>query len=30
MRLPPQATHAIEVDANAPHRFHGIRIEFKA
>ncbi len=27
--LPPQATHAIEVDADAPHRFHGIRIEFK-
>jgi len=29
VRLPPQATHAIEVDADAPHRFHGIRIEFK-
>jgi hypothetical protein len=28
-RLPPHATHAIEVDADAPHRFHGIRIEFK-
>ena len=28
-RLPPQATHAIEVAADAPHRFHGIRIEFK-
>jgi hypothetical protein len=30
VRLPPQATHAIEVDAEAPHRFHGIRIEFKS
>ena len=30
VRLPPQATHAIEVDADAPHRFQGIRIEFKA
>ena len=30
VRLRPQATHAIEVDADAPHRFQGIRIEFKA
>lgn len=29
LRLPPQATHAIEVDFSAPHGFHGIRIEFK-
>jgi len=29
LRLPPQATHAIEVDAGAPHGFQGIRIEFK-
>jgi hypothetical protein len=30
VRLPPQATHAIEVAADAAHRFHGIRIEFKS
>ena len=29
LRLPPQPAHAIEVDADAPHRFHGIRIELK-
>src|SRR3712207_2232818 len=29
IRLPPQAPHAIEVDAEAPQGFHGIRIEFK-
>ncbi len=29
LRLPPQPTHAIEVDADAPHGFHGVRIEFK-
>jgi hypothetical protein len=29
VRLPPQATHAIEVAADAPHRIHGIRIEFR-
>ncbi len=29
LRLPPQPTHAIEVDADAPHGFRGIRIEFK-
>jgi hypothetical protein len=29
LRLPPQPLHAIEVAADAPHRFRGIRIEFK-
>lgn len=29
LRLPPQKAHAIEVAANAPHAFRGIRIEFK-
>jgi hypothetical protein len=29
LHLPPQAAHAIEVDADARHRFHGIRFEFK-
>jgi hypothetical protein len=27
--LPPQRLHAIEVAADAPHGFRGIRIEFK-
>jgi hypothetical protein len=29
LRLPPQAPHAIEVDADAPCRFQAIRIELK-
>ena len=29
LRLPPQRLHAIEVAADAPHGFRGIRIEFK-
>ncbi|MBO1908166.1 hypothetical protein KHP60_20020 [Microvirga sp. 3-52] len=29
LRLPPQRLHAIEVAADAPHSFRGIRIEFK-
>ena len=29
LRLPPQRTHAIEVAADAPYGFRGIRIEFK-
>ena len=27
--LPPQRAHAIEVAADAPHGFRGIRVEFK-
>jgi predicted metal-dependent enzyme (double-stranded beta helix superfamily) len=30
IRLPPQKVHAIEVAADAPHPFRGIRIELKA
>jgi hypothetical protein len=29
LRLPPQRLHAIEIAADAPHGFRGIRIEFK-
>ena len=29
LRLPPQRLHAIEVTADAPYGFQGIRIEFK-
>jgi hypothetical protein len=29
LRLPPQRLHAIEVAADAPHSFRGIRVEFK-
>jgi predicted metal-dependent enzyme (double-stranded beta helix superfamily) len=29
LRLPPQRLHAIEVAADAPYSFRGIRIEFK-
>jgi hypothetical protein len=29
LRLPPQRLHAIEVAADAPYGFQGIRIEFK-
>jgi hypothetical protein len=29
LRLPPQATHAIEVYAGEPQGFRGIRIKFK-
>jgi hypothetical protein len=29
LRLPPQQLHAIEVAADAPHGFRGIRVEFK-
>jgi hypothetical protein len=29
LRLPPQPLHAIEVAADAPHGFRGIRVEFK-
>jgi hypothetical protein len=29
LRLPPQRLHAIEVAADAPHGFRGIRVEFK-
>jgi hypothetical protein len=29
LRLPPQKPHFIEVAADAPHGFRGIRIEFK-
>jgi len=29
LRLPPQRLHAIQVSADAPHGFRGIRIEFK-
>jgi predicted metal-dependent enzyme (double-stranded beta helix superfamily) len=27
--MPPQRAHAIEVAADAPYGFHGIRVEFK-
>jgi hypothetical protein len=29
LRLPPQRLHAIQVAADAPHGFRGIRIKFK-
>jgi hypothetical protein len=29
LHLPPQRPHFIEVAADAPHGFHGIRVEFK-
>jgi hypothetical protein len=29
VRMPPQGPHAVEVAADAPHRFHAFRIELK-